>query len=202
MRQQTVDRIAVKKRGRVGGALLRWAEGDVGGGKGAGEVAVGEEEQTTRSWREGVLFYLGLKLREAGGVQRGMTTRRLEREVERSKSVLYKAKGGLPSNLAEEKGGVNGFGGGGGKGGAMGGGYKNRTPMGAVEMDEERRTTESQLSPEQLQLFEKENVDLLRHYEDTLDKVRYVPSLLHYYAPSSHIPKPILIIPTETSNAP
>ena len=162
---------------------------------------VAEEEQTTRLWRDGVLFYLGLKLREASEVQRGMTARRLEREVERSKSVLYKAKGGIPSSLIEEEdgiGGVNGFGGGGkgGMGGAGGGGYKNKIPLGAVEMEDESRRAENQLSPEQLQLFEKENDDLLRHYEDTLDKVRYVshlPSLLPpslFYSPSPHPPIP------------
>lgn len=33
---------------------------------------------------------------------------------------------------------------------------------------------ESQLSPEQLQLFAEENDFMLRHYEDTLGKVQYV----------------------------
>ena len=42
-------------------------------------------------------------------------------------------------------------------------------------MDEEdRRQIEQQLSPEQLQLFARENQDMLKHYEDTLDQVRYV----------------------------
>ena len=37
---------------------------------------------------------------------------------------------------------------------------------------ESSSATESQLSPEQLQAFESENADLLRHYEDQLDQVR------------------------------
>lgn len=180
VRQQTVDQIAVKKRGKVGSALLRWAEGDSKRGRnaqGKGEGEVSGEEMTTRVWREGVLFYLQVKLGEVGEVQRGMMSRRLEREVERSKSVLYKTKGvGLPGGLVDERWGVNGFGennGGGGGGGPKGGGGGDQGRMGAVEMEEERKRVETQLSPEQLQLFEKENNDMLKHYEDTLDQVRY-----------------------------
>ena len=119
-------------------------------------------------WRDGVLFYLQMKLGKVGEMQRAMMTRRLEREVERSKSVLYKTKGGgVQAGLLVEPKTMNGFGGGHGSGG----GYKGK--MGAVEMEEETKRTEMQLSPEQLQLFAKENEDLLKHYEDTLDQVRY-----------------------------
>lgn len=38
---------------------------------------------------------------------------------------------------------------------------------------------ESQLSPEQLQLFAEENDTMLRHYEDTLGKVQYVSLYVH-----------------------
>ena len=171
MRQQTIDQISAKKRARIGGALLRWAEGDVAGKNARGEGEISGEERTTRMWRDGVLFYLQTKLGQVGEMQRAMMTRRLEREVERSKSVLYKTKGGgVPVGLLEEQGTMNGFGGGLGSG-SGGGGYKGK--MGAVEMEEETKRTEMQLSPEQLQLFAKENEDLLKHYEDTLDQVRY-----------------------------
>ena len=179
MRQQTIDQISAKKRARIAGALLRWAEGDVAGKDARREGEISGEEQTTRMWREGVLWYLQLKLGQVGEMQRAMMTRRLEREVERSKSVLYKTKGGgVHASLLEEHGTMNGFGGAhGGEGGGAGGKYKGR--MGAVEMEEETKRTEMQLSPEQLQLFAKENEDLLKHYEDTLDQVRYVlPNIL------------------------
>ena len=182
MRQQTIDQISAKKRARIGGALLRWAEGDVAGKDARREGEISGEEQTTRMWREGVLWYLQLKLGQVGEMQRAMMTRRLEREVERSKSVLYKTKGGgVQAGLLEEQGTMNGFGGAhGGEGGGAGGKYKGR--MGAVEMEEETKRTEMQLSPEQLQLFAKENEDLLKHYEDTLDQVRYVlPNILSLF---------------------
>lgn len=40
---------------------------------------------------------------------------------------------------------------------------------------------ESQLSPEQLQLFAEENDIMLRQYEDTLGKVQYVPPPIYVY---------------------
>ena len=43
--------------------------------------------------------------------------------------------------------------------------------------DESRRDIEQQLSPEQLQLFARENQDMLKQYEDTLDQVRSVFSM-------------------------
>ena len=175
MRQQTIDQISAKKRARIGGALLRWAEGDVASKDARGKGEVSGEEQTTRMWREGVLFYLQLRLGQVGETQRAMMTRRLEREVEKSKSVLYKTKGGgVQAGLLEAQGPMNGFGGAhgsGGGGGGAGGSFKGK--MGAVEMEEETKQTEMQLSPEQLQLFAKENEDLLKHYENTLDQVRY-----------------------------
>ncbi len=96
--------------------------------------------------------------------------RRLQREVERSKSVLYKTRGlkgvdvGLeaPIRVAGTKG-TNGYTGGGG----------------VMEEEERRGKGEEGLSEEQMQMFKEENEGMLRHYEDTLDQVRWVLSFLH-----------------------
>ena len=121
--------------------------------------------------RDSVIWYLGRKLEEAGEVQRGMMERRLEREVERGRSVLYKVSGEM--GHSEERG-LNGHVGEGSAGGVDG---SKRRGMGlAVEEDESKKEIEQQLSPEQLQLFAKENQDMLKHYEDTLDQVRFVQS--------------------------
>lgn len=127
--------------------------------------------------RDSVLWYLGRKLEAVGETQRGMMERRLEREVERGRSVLYKVKGEM-GGVSDGGGSINGFAGegSGGRGGSKYGG------RGAEVEDESRREIENQLSPEQLQLFARENQDMLKHYEDTLDQVRYVrPSLLLQY---------------------
>lgn len=48
--------------------------------------------------------------------------------------------------------------------------YREKTTL---EQDAESQAVEQQLDPEQLQLFAQENQDMLKHYEDTLDQVRY-----------------------------
>ncbi|KAK3176837.1 hypothetical protein OEA41_008162 [Lepraria neglecta] len=151
------------------GLLGRWAAGGGAGEKSPEQVVEESRLELFGMHRDSVLWFLGRKLEEVGEVQRGMMERRLEREVERGRSVLYKIKG--PSG-AREMGGMNGFTGdaGQGAGGSGGSGYKGGGE--AAMDDEDRRQIEQQLSPEQLQLFARENQDMLKHYEDTLDQVR------------------------------
>lgn len=144
--------------------LGRWAAGGTVGGaqKSPGQIVAEAELETLKLFRESVLWFLGRKLEDVGEVQREMMERRLERELERGKSVLYQTKvgagnghvpGGEPTTM-DQKG--RGFPGG----------------QGAKLDDEGRREIELQLSPEQLQLFASENQDMLKHYEDQLDQVR------------------------------
>ena len=94
--------------------------------------------------------------------------RRLEREVERGRSVLYKAREGAGVG-AGQAGGLNGSA---EKGLGVVGGEKVKGGSRVSLEDESRREIEEQLSPEQLQLFAAENQDMLKQYEDTLDQVR------------------------------
>ncbi|MCJ1335509.1 hypothetical protein MMC09_000780 [Bachmanniomyces sp. S44760] len=194
IRQDTASQVAIahsKKLHGGLGALGRWA---AGGGNPQGEVKTPEEEledarqNTIKVYRENVLWYLGRKLEEAGEQQRSMMEIRLEREVERSKSSLSKSRGFVGARgVNGESEGVNGMEGGShaDRGSTMNGGVdtmpaaaghkrglsKEARKAAAIE-DEERETIESNLSPEQLQLFEQENSEMLKHYEDTLDQVR------------------------------
>ncbi|KAL8861314.1 MAG: hypothetical protein Q9178_002186 [Gyalolechia marmorata] len=169
LRQETARKIQAHKHSRrygFGGAIGRWAAGD----SNDLDKALSPEEQweelgreTLKAWRESVIWYLRKKLEEAGEVQRSMMDRRLQRELERSKSILYKTRGskgvdvGLeaPIRVAGTKG-TNGY---------IGGG-------GVMEEEERRRKGEEGLSEEQMQMFREENEGMLRHYEDTLDQVR------------------------------
>lgn len=83
---------------------------------------------------------------------------RLMREVEKSKSVLYKTRASGPAT--NDYGGTNG---------SAATDYRGKTSH--VE-DESSGVIENQLDPEQLQLFAQENQDMLKQYEDQLDKVR------------------------------
>lgn len=120
--------------------------------------------------REAVLWFLRRRLEIAVGVQRGMVERRIERVVEREKSVLYKAASSTTS-------------------GAGAGGEKDRgKAFGDVDADIHVKATsiddaeaaaiEAQLTPQQLQLFEQENDSMVRYYEDTLGKVQCVVPFL------------------------
>ena len=163
VRRATVSRSLRKKYSK--GFLGRWAAGGLVRER-KGEEQRGEEgrEESLRGVREGVLWDLGRRLEGVGEVQRGMMERRLGREVERGRSVLYQSRGELEGNSGGEGGGKNGF-----KKGGEGGSFGAK----GWQMEDEKQI-ESQLSPEQLQLFARENQDMLKRYEDTLDQVRYV----------------------------
>ena len=114
--------------------------------------------------------------------------RRLEREVERGRSVLYKVKGSVGAGGGLGGVGVSGGGGGVGDGrmnGSAGEGRGAHGKSAGTGEDESRREIEQQLSPEQLQLFAKENQDMLKQYEDTLDQVRSVLSIRFFLVISS-----------------
>lgn len=111
---------------------------------------------TLKQYREGVLWFLKTKLEKASEVQRGQQEIRLQRQVEKGKSMLNKAPPQLASSsMSISEGGRN-----------------------VALMEEEKKHIEEQLTTEQLQLFEKENGELMKHYEDALDQVRYFEDLI------------------------
>lgn len=97
--------------------------------------------------------------------------KRLQREVERSKSVLYKSRGIKGGLIGLEDGDMRMPIAAWGKGTGMNG-YAGQS--GLVMEEEERRRGEGGLSEEQVQALKEENEGMLRHYEDTLDQVRLV----------------------------
>ena len=164
VRQEAEKTIAYKKRAKQGfGMIGRWAAGGAVTAKSPAEEAGEAKANTLKVHRESIIWYLQRQLEECGRAQSSMMEIRLTREVEKSKSVLYKARATLPDS--DEYGAMNG-----GASGANG--YRGQS---SVKQDAESRAVEQQLDPEQLQLFAEENQEMLKHYEDTLDKVRYAP---------------------------
>ncbi|KAH0544280.1 hypothetical protein FGG08_001543 [Glutinoglossum americanum] len=170
IRQNTETVLAKKKHARYPfGALGRWA---ASGGQEKSEEELLDEARirSVKVHRESVIWYLRRKLEECGELQRGMMETRLIREVEKSKSALYKtqgtasaptkANGGAPNfDSIDVTNTVNGM-------------RKEMERRGVLMDEQETKEIEEQLSPEQLQLFARENQDMLKHYEDTLDQVR------------------------------
>ncbi|EKV09425.1 SNARE protein (Ufe1), putative [Penicillium digitatum] len=182
LRQETSSTLLHKRYGHsVAGALLwRWAGGsgaldgasDDNEGKSAEQVCAEESAQSLATIRESVLWFLRRGLERAVGVQRRMVEKRIERIREKEKSVLYKVAAG---KTAGGSGGREGFVSVSERTGAGAGSAFDPTfqaPDAEVLSQADTARIEAQLSPEQLQLFAEENDSMLRHYEDTLGKVR------------------------------
>lgn len=130
------------------------------------------KERTTDEWRDNVLWYLRSRLGAAVECQRDMMEKRVMREMERSKSVLYKTTGqdgkpavGFESDFSPRDPSAQA-------------GERNLGTSNAVLLEGPgNSTTDAGFTSEQLQQFAEENNVMQRHYENSLDQVRYVPLL-------------------------
>ncbi|RMJ21110.1 snare protein, partial [Aspergillus sp. HF37] len=166
-------------RGRAGRILFRWAGGksalpdgsgaggDDGEGKSGEQLRDEEIARVTRAVRESVLWFLRRALEGAVVRQRELVERRIERARERERSVLYKSAQQQQESAA---------------GAGAGAGARPEEPMPSggdpAITEAESKEIESQLSPEQLQLFAEENDSMLQYYQDTLSKVQHAEKSL------------------------
>ena len=155
--EQEVSRHKIGTSLRGFGALQRWAVGD------SERIARSPQEEleevkreTVKVHRKSIIEYLQNRLNEVSRVQLAMMETRKERQVEKSKSILYKSKGSAAA--IGPQGGVD-----------YTGSYGE--PSGGMD-EESTREIERKLNPEQLQLFEDENQSLLKYYHDRLDQIR------------------------------
>ncbi|CAN9132557.1 unnamed protein product [Alternaria alternata] len=164
VRQETQTQVALKKRAKQGlGALGRWAAGGAITAKSVEEEIEEAKANTIREHRKGILWTLDFQLEQCVLFQTDMMEIRHMREVEKSKSVLYKTRATGPassdySGMDESHNAGN-----------KAGDYRAKS---TYNPDESSAVIENQLDPEQLQLFAQENQDMLKQYEDQLDKVR------------------------------
>lgn len=175
VRQSTELTIQLKKRARKRlGPVGRWAAG----GAAAAVPASPEEEldrdraRAVKMHREGVIWYLQQKLQQCGQFQSTMMGIRLSREMERNKTTLYNVRGALPrpdsfvgSALPPAIEAGAGWESANGSNQAA-----SRAALGADEADS--KVAGEALSADQLQMLQQENTDLLKHYEDSLDRIR------------------------------
>jgi syntaxin 18 len=161
LRREAETQIAYKKRAKRGlGALGRWAAGGAVTAKSPDEELEDAKSSAIKAHRESVIWYLQRALEECGRFQSSMMEIRITREIEKSKSVLYKARGTMPT--LDDYPGSNGS-------HSVSTDYRGKS---AQPPGESSVSVEQQLDPEQLQLFAQENQDMLKYYEDTLDQVR------------------------------
>lgn len=162
IRQTTQSQVALQKRARQGlGALGRWAAGGAITAKSLEEELEEAKANTIKAHHESIIWTLQNQLEECGRFQSSMMEIRLMREVEKSKSVLYKTRASGPST--NDYSGMNGD---------SAGGPADYRGKASYKPEDSNGVIEQQLDPEQLQLFAQENQDMLKQYEDQLDKVR------------------------------
>ncbi|TVY16898.1 Syntaxin ufe1 [Lachnellula arida] len=159
LRQNTETTLMRKKYARLGlGALGSWAAGGAAQSKSYEQELEESRANAISGHRESVLWYLRQKLQECGSFQASMMEKRILREVEKNRGVLANARpGAMP-----EFGGFEDV-------PVPPSKYKGSS---SAHLETQAHQPEEELSPEQIQMFEKQNQDMLKHYESTLDQVR------------------------------
>ncbi|KAI3395921.1 hypothetical protein diail_632 [Diaporthe ilicicola] len=164
-----------RRYGRGLRALTGWAAGSAlgeneDGAKSPEHAAAIKLEMQLFLHKGTVIGYLKEKLSVATKLQGGMMETRLAREMEKNRSILAKARSSqLPPALAKEFG------------------FDDSSPSSnpaprpsapGLPVDEEesrrRQGEDLDLTDEQKQMFERDNQDMLKHYNSALDKVRTV----------------------------
>jgi syntaxin 18 len=162
VRNQTLDSVALSKRAKGGmGALGRWAAGGAVTAKSPQEEDEEAKRNTLAAFRKAVIMFLEQRLGEAGKVQAEMMEVRIGREVEKSKSALYKSRGGANIPYAHDEGGPAG---------ALDGSRPTKNTFQQDDIPESNPDTAA-LTRDQLQMFESENADLLQYYEGQMEQI-------------------------------
>ncbi|KAI1437935.1 hypothetical protein GGR50DRAFT_568976 [Xylaria sp. CBS 124048] len=157
-------KVIQKRYARGLGALGAWASGGIVIGKAPEQTAAEEQAKTISAHRDSVLWLLRHRLQECIKTQQDMMEIRIMREMEKSRSVLAKARsqdiGSLnisathiqPPGITSNQG--------------------KRSSQISSQDEAPKHNPADELTPEQLQMFERDNQDMLKHYESTLDQVR------------------------------
>ncbi|KAG6027636.1 hypothetical protein E4U41_000871 [Claviceps citrina] len=154
LRRETESAIVRKKFAGGLGALSSWASGDSASRKTAEHLAAEARAQQTGIHRDGILWFLRQRLELCCRTQQDMMETRLSREVEKTRGMLIPPAGDFAtfSPTAEKF---------------------SRASRSAVDAASRDVTSFTEgLTQEQVQMFEEDNQDMMKHYESTLDKVR------------------------------
>ncbi|EPE27867.1 t-snare protein [Glarea lozoyensis ATCC 20868] len=159
LRQNTETTVTRRKYAKLSlGALGKWAAGGAGQSKSSEQELEESRANAISNHRESVIWYLRQKLQECGSFQATMMEKRILREMEKRRSVLANSDMDLMPDILEPSP-------------ISPSTYQTYQGVPA-HMDTQPQYQQEELSAEQIQIFEKENQDMLKHYESTLDQVR------------------------------
>lgn len=160
IRYTTETLIIQNKYAKALGRFGNWA---AGGGEQSKSLEQQLEEarlNAIKMHRDNVIWYLRQKLSECGKLQASMMEIRIMREVEKNKSNLAKSRAMMPDL------------------GSLGDSSSAKFTSSDIHLEAQSQpqpqTSDPQLSSEQLQMLAEENHDMVKHYQSTLDQVKYV----------------------------
>lgn len=144
------------------------------------EQTAAEEAQTqAAAHHESILWYLRQRLQACGRAQQTMMEARLARMVVETTAASQQHALVVGATNPAPRGSGGGFGGASASAAALEEEQNRGQPSYAPQQghgggDGGNDGAAADLTAEQIQMFEKGNQDMLKHYETTLDKVRYV----------------------------
>ncbi|KAI5923575.1 hypothetical protein F4810DRAFT_199507 [Camillea tinctor] len=163
-RAEIEARVIQKKFVRGLGALGAWAAGGVPTNKSAEHAEAEQRASVISAHRDSVLWLLRHRLQECVKTQQDMMEIRIMREMEKSRSVLAKSRDqgasslNAPGVLSPEA--------------LIVGDSHGKLSSNLPPEETPSFHATGDLTAEQIQMFEKDNRDMLKHYESTLDQVR------------------------------
>ncbi|KAJ8122030.1 hypothetical protein ONZ43_g1671 [Nemania bipapillata] len=157
-------KVIQKKFVRGLGALGAWASGGASVSKSPEHALAEDRARTISTHRDSVLWLLRHRLQECVKTQQDMMEIRLMREMEKSRSVLAKARGQDAASLNTVATLIEPT--------SSTADWKKPSSPAPLPDDTSSHNSTNDLTPEQIQMFEKDNQDMLKHYESTLDQVR------------------------------
>lgn len=141
------------------GALGSWASGGMVSSKTQEHEEAEARARDVGIHRDSILWFLRQRLELCCRTQQDMMEARLTREMEKSRSMLSRA--GIAGDFAEFPPSARRL--------------SQTAPAGQIPTSDDDGQFPSQgLTDEQIQMFEEGNQDMMKHFESSLDKVRYV----------------------------
>ncbi|KAI6535220.1 hypothetical protein MCOR16_002861, partial [Pyricularia oryzae] len=179
LRHETELALIRKKHSSGLGMLGSWASGGksgtggmLGGKKSKEHEQAEAKEAQMAGHRDGVLHFLRQRLQQCVETQQSMMEVRLTREVEKSRSVLAKARPG--SMHVGAIGAQPSFGASLGDRDLDGPTLPGTSFIPLQDEEKKRGPPPPDLTEEEVQMFEKGSQDMMKYYESTLEKVMYV----------------------------
>lgn len=161
LRRDTETAVIRKKHASGLSVLSSWASGGNASSKTAEHTAAEARAQQGDMHRDGVLWFLRQRLELCCRTQQDMMETRLTREMEKTGGFLPPPATDFAVFAPPAT--------------------ESRPPVASTSGAADETAAWQGLTEEQVQMFEEGNQDMTRHYESTLDKVKYVRARILLY---------------------